>query len=62
MLCTGSAILEDFQALECDRVILACTELSAYKDWHPVPGICLDAMDILARRCVEACGYPLKTP
>ena len=55
-----AAILEAFQALECDRVILACTELSAYKDWHPVDEMCVDAMDVLARRCVEKCGYPLR--
>lgn len=57
-----TAILDAFKSLDCDRVILACTELSAYKDWHPTPPVCVDAMDILARRCVELCGYPLKNP
>ena len=55
-------IMADFQAMNCDRVVLACTELSAYKDWHPVPELCVDAMDILARRCIEVCGYPLRNP
>lgn len=44
----------------CERIILACTELSAYKDWHGLDGTYVDAMDVLARRCVEACGYPLR--
>ena len=44
----------------CERIILACTELSTYKDWHRLDGFYVDAMDVLARRCVEACGYPLR--
>ncbi len=44
----------------CERIILACTELSTYKDWHGLDGFYVDAMDVLARRCVEACGYPLR--
>lgn len=44
----------------CERIILACTELSAYKDWHGLDDFFVDAMDVLARRCVEACGYPLR--
>lgn len=44
----------------CDRIVLACTEMSTYKDWHGLDDFYVDAMDILARRCVEECGYPLK--
>lgn len=44
----------------CDRAILACTELSVYKDWHGLPAFYIDAMDVLAQRCVEVCGYPLR--
>lgn len=44
----------------CERIILACTELSAYRDWHELDGSYVDAMDVLARRCVEECGYPLR--
>ncbi len=49
-----------FRALGCDRVVLACTELSVYKDWHRVGDYYLDAMDVLARRSVEMCGYTVK--
>jgi len=44
----------------CDRAVLACTELSVYRDWHGLPEFYLDAMDVLARRCVVRCGYPLR--
>jgi len=45
----------------CDRGVLACTELSVCPRWEALPGQYLDAMDVLARKCVEVCGYPLKT-
>lgn len=48
------------RALGCDRILLACTEMSTYKDWHGLGEFYVDAMDILARRCVEICGYPLR--
>ena len=45
-----------------DRAILACTELSVYRDWAKLSDFYLDAMDVLARRSVEVCGYPLRHP
>lgn len=44
----------------CDRIVLACTELSTYRDWHRLDEYFVDAMDVLACRCVERCGYLLK--
>lgn len=55
-----AAVEKAFRAQDCDRVVLACTELSVYKDWHQVGGYYVDAMDVLARRSVETCGYQLK--
>lgn len=55
-----SAVDAALRALDCDRAVLACTELSVYKDWHGLPGFYLDAMDVLARRSVLACGYSLR--
>ena len=52
-----SKVLRD---LGCDRAVLACTELSVYRDWHNLSDFYVDAMDVLARRCVEKCGYPLR--
>ncbi len=45
----------------CDCAILACTELSVFATYHALPAFYLDAMAVLARRAVEACGYPLRT-
>ena len=43
----------------CDGLLLGCTELTfAGTSWRGVPVI--DALDVLARRCVQACGAPLK--
>ena len=45
----------------CDCAILACTELSVFATYHPLPPFYLDAMMVLAERAVERCGYPLRT-
>ena len=44
----------------CDSAILACTELSVYRTYHGLPDYYLDAMDVLAQRCITACGYKLR--
>ena len=44
----------------CDSAILACTELSVYRTYHGLPDYYLDAMDVLAERCITACGYRLR--
>ena len=44
----------------CDGAILACTELSVYRAYHGLPDYYLDAMEILAERCITACGYRLR--
>ena len=54
-------VLDALCASGCDSFILGCTELSllgmpAYYRGKPV----VDALDVLAWRCVEACGYPAR--
>ena len=44
----------------CDAAILGCTELSVYRTYHGLPDYYLDAMEILAERCITACGYRLR--
>lgn len=44
----------------CEAAILGCTELSVYRTYHGLPDYYLDAMDILAQRCITACGYKLR--
>ena len=54
------AIDAALHGLDCDRAVLACTELSVCKDWHHLPDFYLDAMDVLADKCITMCGYPLR--
>lgn len=55
-----NAAADTLRAQGCDRLVLACTELSTYKDWHRLDDFYVDAMDVLARRCVQVCGCPLR--
>lgn len=47
-----NGVLEELRAQGCDVIILACTELSVYKQYHQVPEYCLDAMDVLIRQSI----------
>lgn len=58
--------MEDISAIErwkaeagCERCILGCTELPLVRQHFAEPEKYIDAMLILARRSVEACGAPL---
>ena len=62
---TGSR--EKFAAIDrwlrqagCDGAILGFTELSVYRTYHGLPDYYLDAMEVLAEKCITACGYPLR--
>ena len=44
----------------CDCLILGCTELSLVKRDIPLGHGYLDALEVLAKRCVQACGAPLQ--
>lgn len=46
--------------LGCDSIVLGCTELSLIKKDNPLGHGYLDALEVLAKRCVQACGGPLK--
>lgn len=47
---------DDLMEQGCDAVILACTELSVFKEYYPVPINCLDAMDVLVRESIIRSG------
>lgn len=53
-------VLEEFDAAGCDRVILACTELSVLKRYRTMPPRVLDAMDVLVRESIVRCGAPYR--
>lgn len=44
----------------CDCIVLGCTELSLVKKDAGLDKRYLDALEVLAKRCVERCGAPLK--
>lgn len=45
-------VMDEFMEKGCDVVILACTELSVYRQNHKVPDFCLDAMDVLVKESI----------
>lgn len=53
-------VREELLAQGCDGIILGCTELSLIKKDTPLGPGCLDALEALAKRCVQLCGAPLK--
>lgn len=57
-----SAIDAALVELGCGYGVLACTELSVCRGWETLNCKYLDALDVLSRRCVEFCGYPLRNP
>ena len=49
-------VYQDLKEKGAMCVILACTELSVYRKYHPVPEDCLDALEILVRESVIRSG------
>lgn len=52
---------EDLMRQGCDAVILACTEISVFKESYPVPENCIDAMDVLVSESILRSGAKLRT-
>ena len=50
----------DLREAGAQAIILGCTELSLVKRDYPIGAGYLDAMEVLARRCVLECGGRLK--
>lgn len=44
----------------CDGAVLGCTELSVYRERHPLDRFFIDAMEALVEECVTACGKELR--
>ena len=43
---------DDLMEQGCDAVILACTEISVFKEYYQVPVNCIDAMDVLVKESI----------
>lgn len=54
--------LPALRARGAQKILLACTELSLCYCEHRAPTDCVDALTVLARRCVLACGGRLLSP
>ena len=54
------AVEGDLAAQGCQAAILACTELSCFKEMYRLPDFYVDAMEVLAARAIEACGKKVK--
>lgn len=46
--------------LGCDCVLLGCTELSVYRNYHNLPPFYVDAMEVLAEHAILHCGKQLR--
>lgn len=47
------------RAAGCDGAVLGCTELSVYRERHPLDDFFIDAMEALVEECVAVCGKTL---
>lgn len=49
-------VMDELMAAGCDRVVLACTELSVLSQVREMPPVVLDAMDVLVRESIVRSG------
>lgn len=50
----------ELSAKGCQAAIMACTELSVFKELYRLPDYYIDALDVLAERSIVACGKKVK--
>lgn len=56
------AVEGELAANGCQSAILACTELSCFREEYRLPRYYIDAMDVLAECAILACGKELRCP
>lgn len=49
-------IVSELTDAGCEQVVLACTELSYFRQYYDLPDYIIDAMDVLVRRFIELSG------
>lgn len=54
------SVQKEIFAQECQAAILACTELSCFKEMYNLPGYYIDAMGVLTEKSILACGGKIK--
>jgi aspartate racemase len=50
----------ELSANGCQAAIMACTELSCFKELYHLPNYYIDSMEVLVRRSIETCGKKVK--
>ena len=55
----GNAINRAMKEVDCDELILGCTELSIVRKELKLEG-CIDSLLVLAETAITTCGYQLK--
>lgn len=53
-------VQEEIYGQGCHGAILACTELSCFKNMYKLPDFYIDAMGVLAEKAILACGGKIK--
>lgn len=53
-------VVSYLQQKGAEKILLACTELSLVKKQFNMDPVVIDAMEILAKRCIELCGLMVK--
>lgn len=53
-------IVNELRLLECERVVLGCTELSLLKREYSLNDFYVDSLEILAEKSILACGKKIK--
>ncbi len=63
----GNIEMNDFHSIDkqlkeegCDCSIMACTELSCFKEIYKIDDFYMDSMSVLAKKSLEYCGKKLK--
>lgn len=54
------AVQKEIFGQDCRAAILACTELSCFKEMYNLPNFYIDAMGVLTERSILACGGKIK--
>lgn len=54
------AIDRELKSAGCQAAIMACTELSCFKEAHSIDSYYIDALDVLAKKSLEYCGKKTK--
>lgn len=53
-------VVNELKSKDCEFIILACTELSYFKEYQLIPDYCIDSMDILVMKSIELSGKRCK--